>query len=303
MVRSIVVMAVFFYGNIFSYEILLTCYFLILTYYMAQHSNKSKAEVSTTTLSLVAKVTSLSSSSDNDNVLLERKISLATEGFTTDKFCEHVLRDRSKLSKENALTICEYIIAMKREINPRLSHKRNTIQFLSELSKAIGIAKKFIDMTREDVLCYLDKCRNSENEDPLHKWIGSYNTKRMTISRFFKWLYYPDIEDPKRRNELSKSERKPDCMMGISKLKRKEVSCYKPSDLSSLHESKSHRLYCKEGKCPNEAHGGQLFHFTHSKSPKTAKLPIVFRHTTKSPKQAIIHPQVAAADIYCQGSL
>jgi hypothetical protein len=46
---------------------------------------------------------------------------------------------------------------MKREINPRLSYKRYTIQFLSELSKVVGIEKKFIDMTSDDILCYLDK--------------------------------------------------------------------------------------------------------------------------------------------------
>jgi hypothetical protein len=54
---------------------------------------------------------------------IERKITLATEGFTTTKFCELVLKDRDRLSKENALTISDYIIAMKREINPRLSYK------------------------------------------------------------------------------------------------------------------------------------------------------------------------------------
>ena len=27
--------------------------------------------------------------------------------------------------------------------------------------------------------------------------------KAYNIIRFFKWLYYPDIDDPKRRNELS----------------------------------------------------------------------------------------------------
>ena len=43
-------------------------------------------------------------------------------------------------------------------------------------------------MTRDDVLCYLDKCRKQENEDPLHKWIGSYNTKLVVLLRFFKWL-------------------------------------------------------------------------------------------------------------------
>jgi hypothetical protein len=66
---------------------------------------------------------------------------------------------------------------MKREISPRLSYKKYTIQILSELSRAVGIEKKFIDMTRDDILCYLDNSRKPENEDPLHKWIGTYNTK------------------------------------------------------------------------------------------------------------------------------
>jgi uncharacterized protein YihD (DUF1040 family) len=76
---------------------------------------------------------------------------------------------------------------MKREINPRLNTVRTTIQFLSDLSKAGGIEKKFVDMTRDDILSYLDKCRKLENEDPLHKWIGSYDVKRVNITHFFKW--------------------------------------------------------------------------------------------------------------------
>jgi integrase/recombinase XerD len=160
--------------------------------------------------------------------LLEKKIILATEGFMT-KFSEFTLRD--KLSKENALAVADYIIAMKREINPRLNYIRYTIQYLFELSKVIGIEKHFVDMTRNDILFYLDKCRKPEDEDPLHKWIGSYNLKRITLIRFFKWLYYPNIASPKRRNELSLEENKPECMLGIPQLKRKEISCYKPTDL------------------------------------------------------------------------
>jgi hypothetical protein len=102
---------------------------------------------------------------------------------------------------------------------------------LSELSRAVGIEKKFIDMTRDDVFCYIDKCPKPENEDPFYKWIGAYNTRLVILARFFKWLYYPDIEDPKRRSELSALEKKPDCILGIKRLKRKEISCYKPSDL------------------------------------------------------------------------
>jgi hypothetical protein len=127
---------------------------------MSRRSNKA-----------VTEILASSSSSSRDEISLElgRKITLATEGFATNKFCELILRDRSRLSKENALTISQYIIAMKREINPRLNTIRTTIQFLAELSKTVGIAKKFKDMTRDDILLYLDKFRKSENDDPLHK--------------------------------------------------------------------------------------------------------------------------------------
>jgi integrase/recombinase XerD len=160
--------------------------------------------------------------------LLEKKIILATEGIMT-KFFESTLRD--KLSKGNALAVVDYIIAMKREINPQLNYTKSTIQFLSELSRAIGVEKHFVDMTRDDILFYLDKCRKPENQDPLHKWISSYNLKRITLMRFFKWLYYPGIVSPKRRNKLSIEENKPECIFGIPQLKRKEISCYKPTDL------------------------------------------------------------------------
>ena len=149
---------------------------------MARRSKKSIAEILSPPLPAQA-------SSKNDNELLETKITMATEGFATTKLCELILRDRNRLSKENALTVSEYIIAMKREVNPRLSYKKSTMQIIAELSKTIGITKKFIDMSRDEILSYLDKCRKLENEDPLHKWIGSYNTKLVVLSRFFKWLH------------------------------------------------------------------------------------------------------------------
>src|ERR1051325_7099474 len=91
----------------------------------------------------IAEILLLTRANDNDKqlALLENKITLATEGFTTRKFCELILRDRNRLSSENALTICDYVIAMKREINPRLTYRRYTIQILAELSKAVGKEK------------------------------------------------------------------------------------------------------------------------------------------------------------------
>ena len=90
---------------------------------MARRSNKSIGEILTPPLRSQVHTSAIHASSprsndSNDLLLLDRKITLATEGFTTNKFCELILKDRTRLSKENALTICDYIIAMKREINP-----------------------------------------------------------------------------------------------------------------------------------------------------------------------------------------
>ncbi|MFZ0515290.1 MAG: hypothetical protein WAM14_27080 [Candidatus Nitrosopolaris sp.] len=98
---------------------------------MARRSNKSIAEIlkpRSRPPPLASQPVSLSKNEDDYDhlLLLERKITIATEDFTTSKLCELILRDRNRLSKENALTVSDYIIAMKREINPRLNYKKYT---------------------------------------------------------------------------------------------------------------------------------------------------------------------------------
>jgi len=44
----------------------------------------------------------------------------------------------NRLSEETASTICERVIAMKMEVNPRLNYEKSTIQFLSEI-KIVGL--------------------------------------------------------------------------------------------------------------------------------------------------------------------
>ena len=95
---------------------------------MTRRSNKWIAEILTTPPTDDSFLNG-KDNKDNPLAVLDRKISLATEGFTTHRYCELVLKDRSRLSKENALTICEYVIAMKREVNPRLSYKKILYRF------------------------------------------------------------------------------------------------------------------------------------------------------------------------------
>jgi integrase len=97
-------------------------------------------------------------------------------------------------------------------------------------------AKSFKEMTRQDLISFLNSRRKSEDVDPLHKWIGTYNTYRIQTMRFFKWLYFPDIEPDKRP--------KPSVIGNIPQLKRKEKSIYKPSDLWTAEDDSLFLKYC-----------------------------------------------------------
>jgi hypothetical protein len=113
------------------------------------------ARSSKKTVETILAVASATTTTTKEDFEVQRKITLATEGFTTTKFCELILRDRSRLSKESALTISEYIIAMKREVNPRLSYIKYTIQFLYEVSKSVGVEVKVKNLAHSGVsMCY-----------------------------------------------------------------------------------------------------------------------------------------------------
>src|SRR5918994_1899356 len=151
--------------------------------------------------------------------LFERKVDLITAGLQP-RFSKY-LRDSSLVSKDNAVVICDYVLAMNTEINPSNNYRQTTIQLLIQLSKFVS--KPFNLMTRDDIIGFLDNLRKPESLDPLHKWIGTYNLYNVQLMRFFKWLYSPDIEADKRE--------RPKVVENIPKLRRKEKSIYRPSDL------------------------------------------------------------------------
>lgn len=95
---------------------------------MARRSNKPVAEILTPPLPKQA-------SSKNGDDLLEMKISMAFEGFATTKFYELILKYTNRLCIENALTFSEYIIAMKREVNPRLNYKKSNMQIIQSYQR------------------------------------------------------------------------------------------------------------------------------------------------------------------------
>lgn len=121
---------------------------------------------------------------------------------------------------------------MKSEVNPSNNYRRDQIEVLTRLSK-YNDNKPFKDLIRSDIISFLETLRKTETHDPMHKWNETYNVFRIYPLRFFKWLYYSDIEPDKR---LTSS------VFGhISKLKRKEESIYKSSD-----------LWTQEDDCPSK---------------------------------------------------
>ena len=124
---------------------------------------------------------------------------------------------------------------MKSEVNPKDHYRKDMIIILCKFSKYHNNTS-FKDVTRTAILEFLDNFRKTETQDPMHKWIGTYNLYRIHLLRFFKWLYSPDIEPDKRP--------KPSVFENILRLKRKETSIYKPSDLWTQQDDLLFLKYC-----------------------------------------------------------
>jgi integrase len=168
---------------------------------------------------------------------MERKIEETSAGLQV-AFARHL----SSISKDNAITIIEYIAAMKSEANLSDNYRRDIIEVLCRFSR-FNNNKHFKGLKRANIIAFLETFRRTETQDPMHKWIGTYNLFRIHLLRFFKWLYYPDFEPAKRS--------KPSVIENIAQLHRKEESIYKPSDLWTQEDDILFLKYCpsKRDKC------------------------------------------------------
>ena len=181
---------------------------------------------------------SLSSwSTETKAPLLDRKIDEITAGLS-GIYSKNLLY----ASENNTPVIIEYIAAMKIEINLSDNYRKDLIEFICRFSK-FNNNKPFKELIRTDVIRFLDTLRKTETQDPLHKWIGTYNLYRIHLLRFFKWLYSPNIEPDRRQ--------KPPVIDNIPQLRRKERSIYKPSDLWTQKDDLLFLKYCpsKRDKC------------------------------------------------------
>jgi hypothetical protein len=146
----------------------------------------------------------------NISPLLDRNIEETAAGLTAS-----YSKQLRSISEDNTATIVKYIATMKNEVNLSDNYRKDLIEVLVRFSK-YNDNRPFKDLTRANIIAFLDTYRKTETQDPMHKWIGTYNIYRIYLLRFFKWLYYPDIEPSKRP--------KPSVIENIAQLKRKEKS-------------------------------------------------------------------------------
>ncbi|MGI8719536.1 MAG: hypothetical protein ACR2KF_03330, partial [Nitrososphaeraceae archaeon] len=130
---------------------------------------------------------------------------------------------------------------MRNEITVSPNYKKITVKAIVYLSK-FHSNKKFKSMKKDDILSFLNSKRKDEVTDPLHSWIATYNLYVIILARFFKWLYYPNLP--------SKERSKPSCVE-IPRLRRKEQSVYKPTDLWNQEDDLLFLKYCpsKRDRC------------------------------------------------------
>ena len=69
----------------------------------------------------------------------------------------------------NGTILADYIIAARSESNISDNYKKEIIKDLFKLSEFFNHEKPFKEITRDDLLLYLNSLRKSEPLDPLHK--------------------------------------------------------------------------------------------------------------------------------------
>ncbi|MDN5845606.1 MAG: phage integrase N-terminal SAM-like domain-containing protein [Candidatus Nitrosocosmicus sp.] len=135
----------------------------------SNNCNPQAREVYQTQIALSNKV--------EDIIVTRRNIDIVTTHLIPH--ISRILNEVLQNNPINAKIICDYIIAEQNEINIKESTKETKIKKISHLSKYFHHQKTFHDMTKDDILDYLNSLRKSSTVDPNHKSIGTWNARQM----------------------------------------------------------------------------------------------------------------------------
>ena len=167
---------------------------------------------------------------------LERNIEGIIKGALP--YFESIFKQILSANPNNAMLLYNFLLVEQIERNVKLSTKTTHIKVIYLFNRFLHF-KDFEENTKQDVLDYLNSLKKSNTDDPTHKWIGTYNTRQMILTKFFRWLYNKNEGD--REKWIT-----PECIQGVKPLSRKEKSPYKPSDIWTNEEHSIFLKYCPE---------------------------------------------------------
>ena len=150
---------------------------------------------------------------------------------------KHYRVSQLKRMDKNSFPVVEFLYAKMREGNLKPASRASTIDRLCQIS-LFHNNKPFNEITQEDIFSYLDTIRKTENEDPLHKWVGTYNISIIKIISFFRWLYQPSLHSNDRST--------PEFLNNLRCIKRKEKTTVSGKDLWTTEEDALFLKYCPD---------------------------------------------------------
>jgi len=123
--------------------------------------------------------------------------------------------------------------------------ERNCINYLKVLllfSDDIGYEKNLTDVTKKDVLAFLDKRKKSLEIDPEKKWIVTWNHYLNRLIGFYRWLHNCN-RTIDREDWIT-----PEPVCSIKRKKNKRISSYSPNDVWSVDELLTVVKYCSNNR-------------------------------------------------------
>jgi len=150
---------------------------------------------------------------------------------------ETIVRQIEGLSKNHSVPLLRFKDWLVEEEDSSLANATNYLRVLKLFSNDIR-EKEFKDITREDVLEFLDKRKKSPETDPEKKWVRTWNDYLARLVGFYRWLYNHEIT---RERQDWKT---PEPLCSIKKKKNRRDSSYTPNDVWEIDELLLAVKYC-----------------------------------------------------------
>jgi hypothetical protein len=100
---------------------------------------------------------------------------------------------------KDKVAIADFIINSYNQPNIAVHTNSVYLIILVYLSRYLGHKKSFKEMTSQDVVeNFLNSYRRPLEADPDQRWINTFKTRAMVVSKFFRWLAYPDLKHEQR---------------------------------------------------------------------------------------------------------